>query len=107
MLLTQERRTLDRHRATDDGIRLVDLALAEPERSQKIKPGTARIGRRDPSPLQRLFAKRPNIEGEAKLEDSRQGGLDLVDVFVKESAIAQRVAVDVRCAVKGHRSQDV
>ena len=107
MLVPQERRALDRHRAADDGVGLVDLALAEPERSQQVESGTARIGGRDSRPLQRLFAERPDIEGEAELEDSRQGRLDLVDVVVKESAVAQRVTVDVRRAVKGHRPQDV
>src|SRR5215204_3859149 len=107
MLLPQERRAFDGHRATDHRVRLVDLALAEPKCSQKVESGTARICGRNTSPLQRLFAQRPDVEGEAKLEDSGQGRFDLVYVSVKESAIAQRVTVDVRRAFKSHGSQDV
>src|ERR671911_1708797 len=100
MLFTQERGALDRHRAADDRVRLVDLRLAVSERPQQVKTGPASIRGRDSRPLQRLFAERPDIEGKAKLEDSRQRGLDLVDVLVDETAFAQRVTVDVRRAVE-------
>ena len=107
MLFAQERRTLDRHRAADDRIGLVDLALAESERSQKVKPGTAGIRGRDSRPLQRVFSERPDVERETELEDTRQCRLDLVDVVVHEAAIAQGVAVDVRRALERHRPQHV
>src|SRR5215204_5726329 len=66
MLFTQEWRTLNRHRATNDGVGLVDLALTKSERSQKVKSGTAGICYRDSGPLQRIFAQRPDVECETK-----------------------------------------
>src|SRR3954452_10027281 len=107
MLVTQERSAFHRHRAAHDGVGLVDLALAESERSQQVKSGTAGICYRDSRPLQRVFAERPNIERETELEDSWQGCLDLVDIAVQEAAITQGVAVDARRAVERHRPQHV
>src|SRR3954462_7511113 len=107
MLVTQEWSALDRHRAAHDGVGLVDLALAESERSQQVKPGTAGIRYRDSRPLQRVFAEGPDIERETELEDTWQRRLDLVDIAVQEAAITQGVAVDVRRAVERHRPQHV
>src|SRR5215213_9810207 len=107
MFFTQEWRALNRHRAAADGICLIDLALAEPERSQKVKSSSVRIRDGDSRPLQRFLPESPDIEGEAQLEDSRQGHLDLSDVIIEESPVAQRPPVDVRRALERHRPQDM
>ena len=86
----QVRRALDRHRAADVLVGLVDLRAGEAERAQQVEAGLARLGHRDAEPRQRLLAERPGIEGEAELEDAGQRRLDLVESSSVKPLAVQR-----------------
>ena len=90
------RGAFDRHGAADMHVGGVDLAPAEAECGEKIKPGIGKLLGRNAERGHELLAQRPFVECELDVEGGRQRLLDLLDRFGSEPLLGERRMIDRR-----------
>ena len=102
MLLLQERRAFEGHRAADMDVRGLDVGLREAEEGEQLEGGIVELLRRHLERLrQEILAEGPFVEHELDVEGALQALRRRLDLLVRKALRAQRDRVDRRRLVEG------